>query len=104
MEIIERLLPIISTLHHRLSEEKDAQFVIQKNKVADFLDKISEGINPGNTAKIYLAQLEELHDSFRQMPLPKNQAELEMRASLLHFLREMEQYLIIKRYFKESDV
>lgn len=104
LEIIERLLPIISTLHHRLSEEKDAQFVIQKNKVADFLDKISEGINPGNTAKIYLAQLEELHDSFRQMPLPKNQAELEMRASLLHFLREMEQYLIIKRYFKESDV
>ena len=37
------------------------------------------------------------------MDLPKTREEFEDRAALLHFTKEMEQYLIIKRSFKGLD-
>lgn len=102
-EIMERVMPIISTIHD-IVEEEERQIIVQRLKIASFLNAISEGINPGNTAKIYLQQLEDMHEEFRTMPLPQTQIELEKRSSLLQFLKEMEQYLIIKRYFRQSDV
>jgi uncharacterized membrane protein YgaE (UPF0421/DUF939 family) len=34
------------------------------------------------------------------MELPKSREEFEVRAALLHFIKEMESYLIIKSQFK----
>ncbi|WLD91963.1 aromatic acid exporter family protein [Alkalihalobacillus sp. AL-G] len=93
-EILERVLPIISSL--------DRSYV-QSHQIADFLKRIADAIHPGNTAQKYLNELEQLRQSFREMELPSDRIEFETRSSLLHFLNEMEQYLILKRYFKVRD-
>ncbi|WP_257347983.1 aromatic acid exporter family protein [Pseudalkalibacillus decolorationis] len=93
-EILERVLPIISSL--------DKSY-IQSHQLADFLEKIADAIHPGNTAQKYLDELDQLRNSFREMDLPRDRTEFETRSSLFYFLTEMEQYLILKRYFKARD-
>ncbi|KIQ93196.1 putative membrane protein [Anoxybacillus thermarum] len=86
-EIIERMLPLISSMTYTVE---------QRNMIADFIDELSDAIHPGNTADRFIRQLEEMKKQFQQMPLPKTREEFEQRAALLHFVKEMEQYLIIK--------
>ncbi|ASA95548.1 MULTISPECIES: aromatic acid exporter family protein [Anoxybacillus] len=86
-EIIERMLPLISSMTYTVE---------QRNMIADFIDELSDAIHPGNTADRFIRQLEEMKKQFQQMPLPKTREEFEERAALLHFVKEMEQYLIIK--------
>nr|WP_255437675.1 aromatic acid exporter family protein [Thalassobacillus sp. CUG 92003] len=94
-EILERMLPLVTRLsgsyHH-------------SNRIAAFLEELSEGVHPGNTAVIYLQEIKDLRQQFRDAPLPESREEFEERASLFHLLHEIEQYLIIKRSFKKSDV
>ncbi|TLS36400.1 aromatic acid exporter family protein [Pseudalkalibacillus caeni] len=93
-EIIERLLPIISSLD---------QTYIQGKKIAQFLEELSLAVSPNNTARFFLEELEEMKQEFRNSPLPRDRKEFETRSALLHFLNEMEQYLLLKRYFKRED-
>lgn len=90
-EIIERVLPITSSIQLK-SEEA--------TMIAAFIEDLSENIHPGNTADIYLGKLAVLRTHFGQMELPKVREEFESRASSLHFMKEMEQYLWIKKSFK----
>ncbi|GMB07716.1 aromatic acid exporter family protein [Thermolongibacillus altinsuensis] len=92
-EIIERVLPLITSITYTVE---------QRNMVADFIDELSDAIHPGNTALKFIRQLEEMKKQFQEMPLPKTREEFEERAALLHFVKEMEQYLIIKSQFKAS--
>lgn len=93
LQIIERVLPLVTSLTHSCE---------QGEILAEFVDDISNSIHPGNTAKRFLNKIEELKKEFRQMELPKTREEFEARASLLQFFREMEQYLIIKSYFRPN--
>ncbi|MGX1981754.1 uncharacterized membrane protein YgaE (UPF0421/DUF939 family) [Thermolongibacillus altinsuensis] len=92
-EIIERVLPLITSITYTVE---------QRNMIADFIDELSDAIHPGNTALKFIRQLEEMKKQFQEMPLPKTREEFEERAALLHFVKEMEQYLIIKSQFKAS--
>ncbi|WP_082233902.1 aromatic acid exporter family protein [Halobacillus massiliensis] len=94
-ELLERMLPLVT----RISGTHENSV-----KIAEFFEELSEGVNPGNTALIYLRKLKELRESFRDKDLPATREEFEIRASLFHLLNEIEQYLIIKRSFKKSDV
>ncbi|MYL19704.1 aromatic acid exporter family protein [Halobacillus litoralis] len=94
-ELLERMLPLVS----RISASN-----MHSSKIADFFDDLAEGIHPGNTAVIYLQQFKEMKEEFREDELPQTREEFEMRASLFHLLNEIEEYLIIKRSFKKSDV
>jgi uncharacterized membrane protein YgaE (UPF0421/DUF939 family) len=87
-EILERILPVVSSLDVCCS---------QGRIIADFMDRVADAIHPGNTANIYLEELEEMRKGFKQSPLPTNRQEFETRAALLHFVNEMKRYLIIKR-------
>lgn len=93
-EIIERVLPIITSISHT---------VMQGKMIAEFLEELAEHIHSGNTAVIYLDQLAQMKKEFEKMELPKTREEFEIRAALLHFIKEMEQYLLIKRGFKGMD-
>ncbi len=93
-EILGRVMPIITAIDHTY---------IQNFRIADFLDDLADAIHPGNTAQIYLDELEEMREAFRGMDLPKDRSEFETRSALHYFLTEMEQYLILKRYFKARD-
>lgn len=90
-EIIERVIPIVTSIHIAMEQSK---------MIADFLHELSLNIHPGNTANKFLNQLQEMKRSFEEMDLPKTREEFEARAALLHFIREMEQYLVIKSQFK----
>lgn len=93
-EIIERVLPIITSISHTVK---------QGQMIASFIEDLAKHIHSGNTAVIYLDQLAEMRKDFEQMDLPKTREEFEIRAALLHFIKEMEQYLMIKRGFKGLD-
>ncbi|UOQ49765.1 aromatic acid exporter family protein [Gracilibacillus caseinilyticus] len=91
LEIMERMLPLISTLDYT---------VVQSQKIAAFMEELSNAVHPGNTAIYYLKRLEELTAEFREMELPHSRREFEVRSALFHLLYEMENYLTIKKKFK----
>ncbi|WP_261129353.1 aromatic acid exporter family protein [Bacillus sp. Marseille-Q3570] len=93
-EILGRVMPVITSLDHTY---------VQSFRIADFLDDLADAIHPGNTAQRFLDELERMRTTFRNMDLPKDRDEFETRSSLHYFLLEMEQYLILKRYFKARD-
>ena len=94
-EIIERVLPIVTSLTSTVEQGK---------MVADFLEELSENIHPGNTAYIYLAKLREMKHIFEEMELPKTREEFEVRAGLFQLINEMNDYLIIKSSLKNLSV
>ncbi len=94
-ELLERMLPLVS----RISGEYD-----HSRKIAEFFEELAGAVHPGNTAVIYLNQLKAIRDHFKEEELPATREEFEVRASLFQLLNEIEQYLIIKRSFKKSDV
>lgn len=93
LEIIERTLPLITAIDLVLE---------QRYMIADFIEELSLSIHPGNTAKLFLAKLQHLREAFAEMPLPKTREEFEARADLLHVVKEIEQYLVIKQTLKIS--
>lgn len=91
LEIIERVLPLVTSLTYTVD---------QRNMIADFMDELSDAIHPGNTAERFLRQLNDMRKQFETMPLPKTREEFEERAALFHLVKELEQYLIIKSQFR----
>lgn len=90
-DVLERVLPsIISMSSH----------VEQRLMVAEFIEELAESIHPGNTVSHHLEKLYDMRTEFKNMELPKTRIEFEARAALLHFVNEMEQYLLLKRSFK----
>jgi len=87
-EQLERMMPIVSTL--------DIQ-VPQGHQIADFLEKLSDSVHPGNTAYRFLDQLNEMKREIKKTALPTSREEFETRASLFVLLREIERYLFIKQ-------
>lgn len=87
-DIVERLLPIISTMNYTCA---------QSQQIASYLEKLADAVHPGNTAGIYLDQLEDMKQDFKQQPLPIDRDEFETRAALYIFINEMKRYLIIKK-------
>ncbi|MRX73135.1 aromatic acid exporter family protein [Bacillus lacus] len=90
-EIIERVLPIVTSISVNVE---------QGTMIAEFIKDLRQHIHPGNTAHTYLRRLAEMKSEFEDMALPETREEFEARAALLHFMREMEQYLVLKSYFK----
>ncbi|SFE31733.1 aromatic acid exporter family protein [Alteribacillus iranensis] len=91
LNVIERMLPFISTLDDT---------VIQGKKIAVFMEELSDAVSPGYTAGYFLVRLDELYHEIKAMDLPKTREEFEIRSSLFYILHELEQYLIIKKMFK----
>ncbi|MGJ9383313.1 aromatic acid exporter family protein [Salipaludibacillus sp. CF4.18] len=91
LDIIERMMPLLTSMDYQ---------VIQGDMLADFMDDLADGVHPKNTAHIYIEKIEELRESFKNMPLPTTRDEFEARSALAHLVRELEQYLIIKEQFK----
>jgi uncharacterized membrane protein YgaE (UPF0421/DUF939 family) len=90
-EIIERVLPIVTSI---------TKTVTQGKMIADFLEELSENIHFENTAHIFLDKLKEMKKEFEEMELPKSREEFEVRAALLQLVKEMNSYLIIKSSFQ----
>lgn len=94
--LLQQMLPLVTRLH----ETDDAM----SERIADFFEKLSESVHPGNTAILFLDELKEIRERFDKEKLPKTQEEFETKASLLQLLYDIEEYLIVKSKFKETDV
>lgn len=90
-DIIERVLPIVTSINI---------MVEQREIIATFIEELAKGIHPGNSAHIYLDKLMAMKHDFENMNMPQTREEFEARAALLHFVNEMERYLIIKSQFQ----
>ncbi|SEP71911.1 aromatic acid exporter family protein [Piscibacillus halophilus] len=94
-EILERMLPLISRIH----ATEDEYYYI-----GELFESLSDHVQPKNTAIKYLEQLKEIRNQFNQEPLPSDRKAFEERANLYLLLNEIEQYLILKRSYKKSDI
>ncbi|WP_035323277.1 aromatic acid exporter family protein [Peribacillus kribbensis] len=90
-EIIERILPLVSSIPASVKHSQ---------KVADFVDELSNHIHPFNTAVIFLEKLSVMREEFSDMDLPKSREEFEIRAALLQLIKELELYLSIKDSYR----
>lgn len=92
-ELLERMAPLISELSFS---------VPQGAAIAEFLIHLSANIHPGNTVYIFLDKLVQMRREIDKTDLPNTREEFEIRAILFCFLREMEQYLLIKQEFHQG--
>ncbi|ERN54877.1 aromatic acid exporter family protein [Alkalihalophilus marmarensis] len=86
-EIVERMMPFISSLERSLP---------QSVQLADFLDELSKSLSPANHVVYFLERLDQMEAEFREMELPKTREEFEIRSSLFYIMHELRQYLHIK--------
>ena len=91
LEIIERVLPKITTL---------PVIVQQAELVAVFMEELSEHVHSGNTASLYRDKLQQVKSDFANLPLPSDHETFLAMASLYQFIEEMDAYLAIKQSFK----
>ncbi|MER1956613.1 MAG: aromatic acid exporter family protein [Solibacillus sp.] len=91
LEIIERVLPKITTLP--IIPE-------QAPLIATFLEDLSEHVHGGNTASHFLEKLDKVKEEFAKMPLPKDHETFLAMAAMYQFIEEMDEYLVIKQSFK----
>lgn len=90
-EIIERILPKISTL---------PVMVRHSALIADFLEDLADHVHSGNTASRYLEKLDVVKKEFASMPLPDSHEKFQAMASLYQVIEEMDTYLEIKQSYK----
>ena len=71
----------------------------QARMVAKLLSKIEKEYERNNTVETLLEELFSLYESMRQEPLPQSREEFEARAVLFYILKQIEDFLKIKRAF-----
>ncbi|GEL77396.1 aromatic acid exporter family protein [Tenuibacillus multivorans] len=94
-EILERMLPLIS----RIQASRD-----EYEYIGELFEDLSENVQPKNTAVKYLEELNQIRQQFNKEELPTERIAFEERANLYMLLNEIEQYLILKRSYKKSDI
>jgi uncharacterized membrane protein YgaE (UPF0421/DUF939 family) len=87
-DILDHLLPRLTSLSPTSDDGE---------RLAAFIDRLADGIHPGNTAEIYLEELAKMNDVYRSMPLPQTVEEFELRATILLVIDEIRRYLTIKK-------
>lgn len=74
----------------------------QTRILSEFTSKVAVNIYADNDCIELIRQLALLREEYRRMELPKNREEFENRALLFQFLNDLEDFLIIKKEFKEK--
>lgn len=90
-EIIERILPQISTL---------PVLVNHAEVIGDFLNDLGDHVHAGNTASHYMVKLEEVKKEFSKLSLPKSHEEFQSMATLYQIIGELDLYLEIKQSYR----
>lgn len=73
----------------------------QTRILSEFTHKVAINIYADNDCIDLIRQLTLLREEYRRMELPVNREEFENRALLFQFLNDLEDFLIIKKEFKE---
>lgn len=86
---------------HRISASMELLESIPKqaNMVAELLGKIAEEYDRDNTVEALLDELTAFYENMRRENLPQTRQEFEARAVLFYVLKQIEEFLKIKRQF-----
>jgi uncharacterized membrane protein YgaE (UPF0421/DUF939 family) len=90
---VKRMMVLISRIHRPLE---------QSYLLAPLFYALSEQVKAQYYSGRILHEWEQMRDRVEQMELPKTREEFEIRASLYHLLRELEQYITIAKQEKPS--
>ncbi|NGQ96793.1 aromatic acid exporter family protein [Brevibacillus sp. SYP-B805] len=92
-ELLERMLPVVSTLNQDLP---------QGQRLAAFMEKLSAHIVDSRSDHDFLQELREMRREHKTAPLPVTREEFEIRASLFYLYNEMEHFLMIHARFANT--
>ncbi|WP_217586654.1 aromatic acid exporter family protein [Lentibacillus saliphilus] len=95
LQTLRNMLPLVT----KLSVEEPISL-----EIAQFFERLSESVHPGNTAIVFLDELSAIKQSFNDEALPATREEFETRANLYRMLYEIEQYLTYKHRYKKTDI
>lgn len=95
LDLLRSMIPLVSKIDH---------VDLISDKIARFFEELSGAVSPQNTATIFLEQLSELREVFREGELPTTREEFEIRANLFRLLHEIEAYLNIKSRFNARPI
>ena len=71
----------------------------QTVQVADLLQQIEQQYHRNNDVSKLLAKLEEMLVYMKEEPLPEDRTEFEARAVLFYMLKQLEEFLMLKKHF-----
>jgi len=91
LELLKHMMKIIAIVSSSSLDVK------QKEMFAEFLGDLSRNVHSGDTTEFSLNKLEKLSALIREMELPKEREEFEVRANLFYLIFEMKNYLNIKK-------
>ena len=74
----------------------------QTRILSEFTNDVAMNIHEDNDCIELIDKLNLLRKDYKNMELPKNRTEFENRALLFQFLNDLEDFLIIKKEFKEA--
>ncbi len=74
----------------------------QTELLAEYTYKVAFNIHRDNDCRNLINELNMLREEYRKMELPKNREEFENRALLLQFLNDLEDFLLLKKTFKDN--
>ena len=74
----------------------------QSKILSDFTYGVAINIHADNDCVELIEKIGKLREDYKKMELPKNRDEFENRALLFQFLNDLEDFLVIKKKFKEN--
>lgn len=98
----EKQLHVLYSIYKRVSVIHTKPITAQHISV--FLEEVSNAYNKENTVDDLLEKFYELHAELKESPLPIERSEFEDRAELYVMMRDIEEFLVIKKEFIESVV
>ena len=96
--IREKQLDIMDRLFTRVTGV--STLIEQKEVVASFLEELSLCVHSGNTAQLFLSKLKKIEEQIKNQSLPESWDVFEELAQVYYILKEIEQYLVIKKSLK----
>lgn len=73
----------------------------QTELLSEYTHKVANNIHKDNNCIQLIEELNILRSEYKKMDLPQNRDEFENRALLLQFLNDLEDFLLLKKAFKE---
>lgn len=74
----------------------------QTELLSDYTYKVAFNIHKDNNCVKLIDELNILRNEYKNMELPRNREEFENRALLFHFLNDLEDFLLLKKAFKDN--
>jgi len=92
----------IILIHSYRSLVSIEEMPVQAIVISEHLNYLADVLHERNSASVSIEKLNDIFKDMEQQPLPKTRKEFESRAILYHILKELEEFLRLKKEFVEN--